>query len=243
MRGSISSLAIVSARVIVAIHQPNYFPWLGYFHKIAHADTFVFLDDVQFSKGGFTNRVKVLSPAGAKWLTVPVSPKLGTHINDVHPGRPDWAENHCETLKQYYRRTDTFDDVCPVIMNILSENPDSDLASINADLIVAIADRLGLDTRFVRSSSLDIAPGDQEHRLINIVGEIAPGGIYYSGKGGAKYQDPQEFRKAGIELRYSAFEHPVYEQSCEPFEPGLSILDALFHVGWEETRAMILGAE
>ena len=75
----------------VAIHQPNYLPWMGYFHKMHHADVFIFLDDVQFTKGSHINRVKILSGKGPRWLTVPVvKVKLGQNIIDVRPSSNNW---------------------------------------------------------------------------------------------------------------------------------------------------------
>ena len=59
---------------VVAIHQPNFFPWLGYFDKIARSDVFIFLDDVQFPKTGgvWSNRVKILIGGEARWSTAPI---------------------------------------------------------------------------------------------------------------------------------------------------------------------------
>ena len=68
---------------VVAMHQPNFIPWLGFFHKLAHADTFTLLDTVQFSDGSYTDRVGVRSTEGAKWLTVPVKHHFGEPIQDV----------------------------------------------------------------------------------------------------------------------------------------------------------------
>ena len=89
----------------VAIHQPNFLPWQGYFYKILNCDIFIFLDHVGFSKGSYTNRVKVMSPSGPKWLTVPVktSGKLGQPITMV--GLSDWektSEAISNTLRFYY---------------------------------------------------------------------------------------------------------------------------------------------
>ena len=75
---------------VVAVHQPNYLPWLGYFYKIACADVFIFLDDVQFSKNSYINRVRILHAQRSHWLTIPVSVTLGDPINRVRPARADW---------------------------------------------------------------------------------------------------------------------------------------------------------
>ena len=101
--------------MIVAIHQPNYLPWLGYFYKIARADVFVFLDDAQYSKNSYTNRVQVSEPGGAKWLTVPVSYNFGDLISDVRPAVPDWPSRHMDTIRNYYRSAPCYRAVWPRI--------------------------------------------------------------------------------------------------------------------------------
>ena len=69
--------------MLVAIHQPEHMPWLGFFEKFLRADVFVVLDDVQFSKGDFQNRNRVKGREGALWLTVPVAHRFGQKINEV----------------------------------------------------------------------------------------------------------------------------------------------------------------
>lgn len=92
--------------MIVAIHQPNYLPWLGYFQKIAQSDIFVFLDDVQFTKGGYTNRVHIAESLTPGWLPIPARPKLGTSI-DMIKVNASWCSEHLAKFRSAYRIPDT----------------------------------------------------------------------------------------------------------------------------------------
>ena len=69
--------------MIVAIHQPNYLPWLGYFYKMVKADIFVLLDNVQYEKNGYTNRCQIKTPQGPFWLTLPIKRKFPQMINEA----------------------------------------------------------------------------------------------------------------------------------------------------------------
>lgn len=231
--------------MIVAIHQPNYLPWLGYFHKIASADIFVFLDDVQFPKGSYTNRVQILSPAGAKWLTVPVKLSFGDAISDATFATANWRAAHIDTLRGMYRATPAFKGVWPDVREMILSTLGNDLATVNINLVMGLAQRLGFGCRFMKSSEIKLTSASDD-RLVAITSAVAPGGSYLSGKGGAKYQDPGKFRDAGLGFAYANFQHPVYEQIPHPglsgFVPGLSVLDSVFHVGWAQTAAMIRNA-
>lgn len=230
--------------MLVAIHQPNYLPWLGYFHKIAKVDVFVFLDDVQFSKGSYTNRVQVLSPTGPKWLSVPIKLSFGQAIDQIGFARSDWKSTHAETLRNYYRRAPGFAEVWPVFGEILRNAPTGDLAAANCWLVSQIALRLGLKCEFQRSSGLSLSSASDD-RLIDIVAALGRNTIYYSGRGAANYQDPQKFSAAGLGFAYSTYRPPAYPQfNSGTHISGLSITDALFNLGWEATaRLLILDAE
>ncbi len=224
---------------VVAIHQPNYLPWLGYFAKMASADVFVLLDDVQYSKGSYTNRVQIARAGAATWLTLPVQHRLGASIHATAIARADWARAHCDTLKQAYRKAACFGTVWPFVETMLLA-AEGTLADVNAGLIRGIADRLGIAPRVEMSSSHGLAPDfAADERLAMIVHRIAPGGTYLSGSGGAKYQSETTFAAHGVTLTYSRFTPMPYERGGEPFLPGLSILDALFHLGWEGTAALL----
>lgn len=225
--------------MIVAIHQPNYAPWLGYFAKMAQADVFVFLDDAQYSKNGYINRVQIDAHGQPRWLTVPVSYEFGEPIDRVSIADADWRRAHLDALKTHYAGAPHFAEIWKWLRDIYAGLPQDNLAGNNRALIEAIAARIGLVCTYRRASEFDTAGTSGDDRLIAIAKAIHPAAIYLSGKGGAQYQDPQKFSLAGVELRYSAFSHPQYDQGHVGFVPGLSVFDALFCVGFERTARLL----
>lgn len=226
---------------VVGIHQPNYLPWLGYFHKIARSDVFVFLDDVQFSKNGYCNRVQILHDGKPRWLSIPVSYKFGDSIDKIFPSQMDWMHRHLDKFQTLYGNADHFQIVWKSLEEIFDAIPEGSLAQTNRFLVEAIAGQLNLSCRFCASSEMETNDSTSDDRLIHIVNGIDQGGYYLSGGGGAKYQDAAKFGAAGLSLTYMEFEPPVYGQDSEPFVPGLSIVDAAFHLGWEEARCLVTG--
>lgn len=223
---------------LIAIHQPNYIPWLGYFHKIAKADLFVFLDDTQFPKQGYVNRVQIQDNGQTSWLTIPARPSLGTPINETHAAQERWSERHLSRLRNTYRKAAAFRDVWPVVENLYGAlNPNATLASINSQLVMETCGFLGLTGRFAFASSLpnssQLNGGD---RLVDIVMKVGGTG-YLSGRGGANYQDPAAFEAAGLDLVYTTFQPRPYPQASEEFAPGLSVLDVVFNLGFEAAAA------
>src|SRR3972149_7751977 len=112
---------------IVAIHQPNFFPWLGYFDKIVKSDIFILLDNVQFPKTGgiWTNRVKIMVGKTADWITVPIirsyhGLKLVSEIeiNDTTL----WRKKMLATIESNYKKTKYFQQIYPVIVPVLENN-------------------------------------------------------------------------------------------------------------------------
>jgi hypothetical protein len=226
--------------MIVAIHQPNYAPWLGYFHKIAQSDVFVFLDDAQYSRGSYTNRVRIGRAGNAVWLTQPVKREFGDAISDTRFSDDDWPTKHLDTLKGAYRSAPAFNEVWPVVQAIWQQVPRESLAVANRYIVEALVASIDLRPKFFNASTLltDGATGDE--RLARIMRAVAPeGGVYLSGKGGSDYQSPETFSNAGYKLRYAEFQHPEYARGDEPFLAGLSVLDALFNVGVDATRRLI----
>lgn len=224
---------------LVAIHQPNYAPWLGYFHKLARADVFVLLDDAQFSKGSYTNRVQIAGGRNARWLTVPVRHAFGAAINAVTMARPDWPRAHLDSMRTSYRGAACFRAIWPDVEALYADLPQQSLAQSNTALIVRIAERLAIDTPMCTASSLDAGALGGDDRLIAICRAFGDDVVYLSGRGGAKYQDEAKFAAATIPLQYTAFEQSAYLQGGGPFVAGLSVLDAVFHLGWDGAAALV----
>lgn len=226
--------------MIVAIHQPNYFPWLGYFRKMIEADVFIFLDDVQFSKGSYTNRVGIRSGSGRRWLTVTVNVKFGQLISEVSVAKVDWIDRHLEILRNTYKECPYFGRVWPDIEAAYVTLKSAKLSEINIHLIQHAAHCLNIETDMRLASTLNVS-GKSDDRLIALLGQVSPGCVYLSGEGGGNYQSDDKFRMHGFDIRYVSFQHPEYSQypSAEPFQAGLSILDAAFNLGWEQTADLL----
>lgn len=223
----------------VAIHQPNYLPWIGYFHKIAQCDIFIFLDDVSYSKGSYTNRVKVLGAGVERWLSIPVSAKLGENINVIRPAKPNWQESHISVLANYYAKSECFKVAWPKLKDILSNPPNGNLDCINRCLVEAISAELDLACKFIPSSDYKTGNLTGDERLVSLLTQVAPNGTYLSGKGANVYQDPKKYRAAGFGFQYLDFDHPQYRQLSEEFIPGLSIIDLILNVGWKQAGILI----
>jgi WbqC-like protein family len=231
---------------VVAIHQPNFLPWLGFFDKLARADVFVLLDSVQFprtSKGTWINRVKLLVGGREQWVTVPIVrsegsalPIAAVRIDDAQP----WRKKLTRTIELNYRRAPAFDDVFPFVSELLS-TPGDRIAAFNEQNARRLAEKLELDAgKIVRSSELDV-DGQSTELLIELT--LAVGGTAYMPGGDAyRYQEDDKFPERGLELASQDFVHPTYPQAVEPFVPGLSAVDALMNCGFDGTRALLVSA-
>lgn len=221
----------------MAIHQPNYIPWLGYLCKLALSDVFVFLDDVQFTKNGFTNRNRIKTVDGAKWLTIPVHARIEWTIAETKWSETSWPKKHLKSLTAAYGRAVFYHEVMEWFSERLLNSSSDNLADLNTNLIRSLAAKLKLACSFQRSSDFHLsALGDQ--RLIEIVQRL-DGTAYLSGHGGKNYQDALKFEAAGLKLHYYDFVPLQYPQLWGDFVPGLSVLDTLFNCGFDGTRSII----
>lgn len=228
---------------IVAIHQPNFFPWLGYFDKIARSDVFILLDHVQLPKKGGTwsNRVKLLVGREARWVTAPIVRNFhGVRaINEVEFRSSNrWRDKFVSSLTANYTRAAYYDETMGFIVPIIS-NPENNVARYNGVAVKALANYLGIsDERFLWSSEIGV--NTQASEMLIALTQSVDGDSYLSGGGAHGYQDDAAFAAAGVKLIYQRFVHPVYPQiGFTEFVPGLSVIDTLMNLGRDGTRVAL----
>ena len=228
---------------LVAIHQPNFFPWLGYFDKIGRADKFIFFDSVQFPKKGgiWSNRVKLLIGGEARWVTAAIDRNYtGTRqICEMHfLSENPWRQKMLKSLEANYKRhlfyTETMALIEPLVLN-----EESNIAEHNIHAVTEIAKQMGIDTgKMTRSSEYKTSSSSNE-LLCELTLRIG-GDVYMCGGGADGYQDESVFERHGMKLLYQNFSHPVYTQRGQAeFVPGLSVIDAAMNLGWDSVRKLL----
>lgn len=217
--------------MLVAIHQPEYFPWLGYFEKMIRADAFVLLDQAQFSKGDYHNRNRIKGSTGIQWLTIPVIQRLGQTINEAAVANQHWQAKHWQSLISCYSRAKYFNAFSPLLDDFFRQ-PGDKLIDHTIRALRLTAPLLGIGKNWILASELK-ADGSKSDLVLNICRQVGAS-AYYSGRTGSTYLDREKFRQAGIEIKVQSFVHPNYEQlfmNRLGFIPNLSILDLLFNCG------------
>lgn len=211
----------------VAIHQSQYIPWAPYFAKIASADLFVVMDNVQYQKNGVQNRNKMRNKQGDFWLTVPVSGELSDHIIDKKIHGEQWKEKHWKSIYSAYKKAPYWQEYENDIENIYKGNYET-LFQINQTFLLYLLRRLEIQTPIIRMSELQVT-GNKSELVLNICKSVQAT-EYISGSGGRVYMDLDSFKRENIQVTFKEGVIPRYHQSNGEFIEGLSILDMLFNV-------------
>jgi hypothetical protein len=218
--------------MLLALHQPNYLPYFGNFHKMAHADLFIFFDNVPIGQGkSWASRNRVNLQGQETWLTVPIykSGRVGQLIQQVEV-RWDmpWARKHLRTIEAAYRKSPYVEEVSDLLRRTYEANPKY-LADLNVTLIQGIAHMLNLPCRFARAS--DRVHSDS--RGTDMILEVCQAfgcTDYLTGTAYDRFEAGQ-IENAGIHVYYQELQHPVYASLGGPFIPSLSIVDMILSVG------------
>jgi len=216
----------------VAIHQPQYLPWLPYFKKIEESDVFIFLDTVDFQKNGLQNRNQIKTGQGAHWLTVPIRQQLGQKIQDVRIDNSiDWRRKHWQTIRQCYGKAPFFKTYNQNIETLYAREWGC-LNELNIELTMLMLSWMKIGTHVLRSSQMK-ATGASSDLVLNLCLE-AGAKQYLTGIGGKSYLDLESFQKAGVEIIYRPSLLPAdYPQLFRQtgFINHLSALDIVFNCG------------
>ena len=227
---------------VIAIQQPNYLPWLGYFEQINKADTFVFLENVQYENREWQNRNRLKGfDEKPFYLTVPLqSHPSNSNICDIRISHTEkkWRKKHLRSIEMTLGKAPYFSEIYPHIENWLLYDYEY-LADLNIAGIKIFSSIMGLSTRFVKASKL--SPKGKKTALIVDICKKTSAKVYYSSVGAKAYMenDRHLFSMANIQIEYQNWHHPVYKQRGNHFVSHLSILDALMNIGIEKTKAII----
>jgi len=223
------------------IMQPAFFPWAGYFNLIHKSDIFVFLDDVQFEKQSWQNRNRILLDGCTVWITAPVTHRnLHQNIREIEVcNKHPWQSKLLRKLTQGYARHSHRDEMLE-LATLLEQLQTPFLADINIALIKAACDKLGIVTRFVRSSEIGVS-GERSKRLIEIC-ELLGCDEYLSPRGAAEYLAIDRFsERSGVHLSFQNYQPKAYLQpKTEIFASHLSIIDVVSCLGWEKTKQYVV---
>ena len=216
----------------VAIVQSNYIPWRGYFDLMNLADEFILFDDMQYTRRDWRNRNLIKSPAGLKWLTVPVqvSGKYLQPIKDTVVSDSTWNRRHWKTIVHCYSKAEFFEHYKDWLEELYLGVKEKRLSRINYRFLKAICDLLGIKTEIKWSMDYDLA-GDKTERLAGLC-EQAGAAEYLSGPAAKVYLDEAQFTRRGITVSYMDYSgYPEYHQLNPPFAPNVSILDLILNEG------------
>ena len=224
--------------MIVAIHQPEYLPWLGFFKKMMNVELFVFLDDVQFRKKGWQNRNRIRINDGTTLLSIPVHTHSYPKINEVTiDNEKNWSIRHKKSILYNYARAPYFDEIKDFIESIF-EKKFQYLVDLNTEIIKFIMNELEIKSKIVFSSELEISKKGSD-RVIDICKAVGAD-HYITGTFWAESNlRVEEFKKSNIDIEFQKFQHPIYKQIHGEFIPEMSIIDLLFNEGRKEAKKIL----
>ena len=216
----------------IAILQPGYLPWLGYFEQMALADLFVYFDNVQFTRKDWRSRNRIVMDGREFLLSVPArKAPLGTPIRDIEISYDQpWYEKHLKQISAAYKNTPHFQPLFSELEQVFADKP-AFLWELDVRLAETMARFLGIKTKTAFASDVPDQSPDKNQRIIDICKYFEADALY-DGKASEEFIDTALFRDNGIEVVFQDYQHPVYKQAGNPeFISHMSSIDLLFNAG------------
>ncbi len=216
----------------VAVDQPDYLPWKGYFDLIHDVDLFVFYNDVQYTSRDWRSRNKIITRDGVKWLTVPVGARRSRLICDVRIEDRDWQKKHLETIRFGYARAPYYRKYIPFFEDVYLGRTWENLSDLDRYLTEQISrEFLGIKTRFADSRDYP-KTGAKHAKLLSLLDSLGNVDVYESGPAAKNYILPEDYKARGIGLAWKNYDgYPAYPQQSEFFIHQVSVIDVLFNTG------------
>lgn len=228
----------------VAVTQPNFLPWLGYFALLDQIDLWVSLDNVQHVRRSFIVRNRIKSPDGAvRWLTVRLEHAPQTaKINEVRLHPSDWWGEHLDLIRESYQKAPYFSVFFEELAELLPPRPDeSTLGEYNRRIVMELSRYLGITLESREASEIcPILEGSPEEKILTICDRLKPSEFYNFQTGvEVGLYHPEAFHQHGMKLFKQTYRHPEYRQQGNGFVPYLSVIDLIFNVGPEAALNLI----
>ena len=224
----------------IVITQSMLFPWIGMLEQIKLADIIVHYDDVQFSKGSFTNRVQIKTNNGFKWMTIPLEKvKLSQKIEEVKISKMDiWKKKHLNLLEHNFNNTPFKQEALQLVYEVYSKDYFS-ISDLSRASMKKLIEYFELDKNLISYDmrSLNIF-GSSSERVLNTVLKLK-GKTYITGHGAKNYLDHKIFEKKNIEVKYMQYQKLPYPQKYGEFNPYISSLDLVANCGKEGKKFIV----
>ena len=217
--------------MILTAHQPVYLPWLGLFHKIALADTFVSFNQVQYLIKDWNNRNKIKTSAGDIWLTVPVLTKGHRErtIKEILINNSiNWRKKHWKSILLAYKKAPFFNKYSDFLEDVYKREWEL-LTELNEHMLKWFLDVLGIKVTFLDASEFHFS-GEKSDLVLDMC-KCLKADIYIFGEMGKDYANIELFEKEDIKIIFQEYKHPGYPQLHGNFISHISILDLLFNCG------------
>lgn len=213
----------------IAIMQPYFLPYLGYFQLINSVDRFIILDDVNYIKKGYINRNNLLLNNELLTFTIPLAKASQNKFIDelsISSTFKIEKEKHLKMFETAYKKAPYFENIIPVLEKIYYYE-ELKLSLFLTNSINLICKYLGINTEIIRSSSIFDKKGLRgEERIIDIsITNCAD--IYINAIGGKELYNEDTFKKNNLELFFLKGKEIEYNQFSNEFVPFLSIIDVL----------------
>ncbi|MCC6069960.1 WbqC family protein [Massilia sp. GCM10020059] len=228
----------------LAIMQPYFVPYIGYFQLMAAVDRFVLFDDVSFINRGWINRNRILVGGREHLVTIPLrGASQNQQINQIAlSDDAAWPSKLLKTIEQSYRKAPFYAETMPLVQDILS-CPETMLAPYLRFSLTALKDWLELPCQIIGSSAQYENKEYKGARRILDICRQEQASVYVNAPGGKDLYAPADFAALGMQLRFLKPRLEEYAQGGAPFMPGLSIIDALMYQGRAAARQALFAAE
>jgi hypothetical protein len=226
--------------MILAVMQPYFLPYIGYFQLIKTVDRFVIYDDVNFINKGWINRNNLLNGSSAQLFTIPLKGASQNRlIREIEIADDNaWTKKLLRTIEQTYKKAPLFDQVYP-LLNELINAPERHIGGLAVSSLKSVSAYLGITTPFVDSS---VIYGNEELKAQERILDICRkenADHYINPIGGMEIYSRELFETAGVKLNFIKAKPIHYRQFKNEFVPHLSIVDVLMFNSPEEVNELL----